>query len=119
MPLTPEKLQALAGALRTSGYKSAHTYLAEAKLAHIEKGWNWSNLLDRHFKLCTKAVKRGIGPAKKAPEVAEDIWKAHPLLPDDGTKQGKVKLAPPLRLRGTLDDERDRNCRLDFKERGI
>ena len=96
MPLTPEKLQALAGALRTSGYKSAHTYLAEAKLAHIEKGWNWSNLLDRHFKLCTKAVKRGIGPAKKAPEVAEDIWKAHPLLPDDGTKQGKVKLAPLL-----------------------
>ena len=96
MPLTPHKLQALAGALRTSGYKSAHTYLAEAKLAHIEKGWNWTNLLDRHFKLCTKAVKRGVGPAKKAPEVAEDAWKAHPLLPGDGAKQGKVKWAPLL-----------------------
>jgi len=47
MPLTPEKLQALAGALRTSGYKSAHTrtHLAEAKLFHIERGWPWSSLL--------------------------------------------------------------------------
>lgn len=96
MPLSPEKLRALAGALRTSGYKSAHTYLAEAKLAHIEKGWDWTNLLDRHFRLCTKAVKRGVGPAKKAPEVAEDLWKAHPLLPDDGQSQGKVKWAPLL-----------------------
>ena len=90
MPLTPEKLQALAGALRASGYKSAHTYIAEAKIYHIERGWEWSSLLDRHFKLCTKAVKRGMGPAKNAPEVPV----AHPLLPDANSKTARVKLAP-------------------------
>ena len=93
-PLTPEELQALAGALRASGYKSAHTYIAEAKIYHIERGWEWSSLLDRHFKLCTKAVKRGMGPAKNAPEVPEETWKAHPLLPDANSKTARAKLAP-------------------------
>ena len=96
MPLTPAKLQALAGALRTSGYKSAHTYLVEAKIYHVEKGWNRSHLLDRHFKLCVKAVKRGMGPAKKAPEVPADLWKSQPLLPDTEGVAGKVRLAAHL-----------------------
>lgn len=96
MPLSPAKLQALAGALRTSGYKSAHTYLVEAKIYHVEKGWKWSHLLDRHFKLCVKAVKRGMGPAKKAPEVAADLWKSQPLLPDSESTSGKVLLAGHL-----------------------
>ena len=96
MPLTPGKLQALAGALRTSGYKSAHTYLVEAKIFHVEKGWDWTNLLDRHFKLCVKAVRRGLGPAKKAPEVPAEQWKAQPLLPDASKGKSKVKLAAHL-----------------------
>ena len=51
---------------------------------------------DRHFKPCTEAVKRGMGPAKKAPEVPEEIWKARPLLPDEGSTTGKVKLGAHL-----------------------
>jgi hypothetical protein len=54
-------------------------------MSHIEKGWNWSSLLDRHFKLCTEAVKRGVGPAKKAPEVPQEVWKACPLLPGESS----------------------------------
>lgn len=96
MPLTPGKLQALAGALRSSGYKSAHTYLVEAKIFHVEKGWDWTSLLDRHFKLCVKAVRRGLGPAKKAPEVPAEQWKAQPLLPDASKGKSKVKLAAHL-----------------------
>eukprot|EP00435_Cladocopium_sp_Y103_P029407 s1622_g7.t1 len=68
-PLSPDKLKLLAGAFREAGYKSADTYLVEAKTEHIEQGGEWSALLDRHFKLCVKAVKRGQGPRKKAPEV--------------------------------------------------
>ena len=75
---------------------SRHTYIAEAKIYHIERGWEWSSLRDWHFKLCTKAVKRGMGPAKKAPEVPEETWKAHPLLPDANSKTARVKLAPLL-----------------------
>ena len=120
MPLSPAKLQALAGALRTSGYKSAHTYLVEAKIYHVEKGWKWSHLLDRHFKLCVKAVKRGMGPAKKAPEVAADLWKSQPLLPDSESTSGKVLLAgPPVRVWRPLDDARDRDRSAHFRKRPL
>eukprot|EP00435_Cladocopium_sp_Y103_P057330 s591_g19.t1 len=100
-PLTPDKMKLLAGAFREAGYKSADTYLVEAKTEHIEQGGEWSALLDRHFKLCIKAVKRGQGPKKKAPEVPRDVWTAYDLLTTDleGTK---VKLALQLFAFGVL-----------------
>eukprot|EP00435_Cladocopium_sp_Y103_P009335 s5162_g2.t1 len=100
-PLTPDKMKLLAGAFREAGYKSADTYLVEAKTEHIEQGGEWSALLDRHFKLCIKAVKRGQGPKKKAPEVPRDVWTSYDLLATDleGTK---VKLAPQLFAFGVL-----------------
>ena len=61
-PLEPVKLKLIAGVLREAGYKSADSYLVESKTAHIEEGWPWTPLLDRHFKLCVKAVRRGQGP---------------------------------------------------------
>lgn len=60
--LSPHSHKDQAGTLRDAGYKSANMYLVEAKIAHIEQGWPWSHLLDRHFKLCIKAPN-------KAPEV--------------------------------------------------
>eukprot|EP00435_Cladocopium_sp_Y103_P051234 s2172_g15.t2 len=90
-PLSVDKLKVLAGTLRDTGYKSTHTYLAEAKMAHIEGGWEWSHLLDRHFKLCG-----GQGPAKKAPEVPESEWTRFPLLLGHDYPDTKVRLAPHL-----------------------
>eukprot|EP00435_Cladocopium_sp_Y103_P025149 s4373_g6.t1 len=100
-PLTPDKMKLLAGAFREAGYKSADTYLVEAKTEHIERWGEWSALLDRHFKLCIKAVKRGQGPRKKAPEVPREVWTSYDLLATDleGTK---VKLAPQLFAFGVL-----------------
>ena len=96
LPLDVNKLKALSGALREAGHKSSHLYLAEAKIAHIEAGWQWTHLLDRHFKLCTKAVNRGKGPAKKAIEVPEADWPAHSLLPGPQGPETTVNLAPHL-----------------------
>ena len=95
-PLTPFALKMLAGTLREAGYKSTSQYLVEAKLAHVESGHPWTSLLDRHFKLCMAAAKRGQGPRKKAAEVPETEWTAHSLLADPLTTGMKVKLPTHL-----------------------
>ena len=78
--------------MRESGFKSTSSYLIEAKLEHIERGYAWSSLLDRHFKLCVTAAKRGIGPRKKAEEVPEKIWSDHSLLEDPWPNDTKDSL---------------------------
>ena len=95
-PLTSEKLLLLAGSLKKAGYKSGYMYLAEAKINHIEGGWAWTPQPDRQFKLCCTASKRGMGPRKKAPEVQEDVWSAHPLIPNPSSPSTKVELATHL-----------------------
>ena len=49
--------------------KAADQYLAEAKWAHIEGGHVWSDLLERKFAMCKRALKRDNGPEKRAQEV--------------------------------------------------
>lgn len=95
-PLTPFALKLLVGTLRESGYKSTSSYLVEAKLEHVERGHNWSSLLDRDFRLCMTAAKRGMGPRKKAAEVPEDVWSNHSLLEDPWQGNRKVGHASHL-----------------------
>ena len=65
-------------------------------MEHVEKGLAWSSLLDRHFKLCMAASKRGVGPRRKAAEVPEDTWAKHSLLEDPWKEGLKVGLASHL-----------------------
>lgn len=95
-PLSVRSLRLLASTLKESGYKSASAYIAEAKIAHIEKGHEWTPLLERNVKLCKTAVSRGIGPRKKAPEVQEDAWALHDLDPNDHSPVTKVLWATHL-----------------------
>ena len=97
LPLSNESLKVLAGTLRESGYKSTHIYLAEAKTMHVESGHDWSHLLDRYFKLCMAAAKRGAGPRKKAPEIPAEVWQAASLLSSpQESRWEKVKLPSHL-----------------------
>ena len=95
-PLTPFSLKLIAGTLRESGYKSASAYLIEAKTEHVERGHCWTSLLDRHFKLCMTAARRGVGPRKKAAEVGEASWASHSLLEDAFPQGMKVGLSSHL-----------------------
>ena len=52
-----------------AGYRSAPAYIAELRLRHIELDFAISPALDRTFKKVNDAITRGLGPAKKAPEV--------------------------------------------------
>lgn len=73
-PLTASSLKALASVLKLAGYKSGANYMMEAKLAHIELGHSWNQLLDRVLFQCKRALERGRGPRKRAPEVPEIKW---------------------------------------------
>ena len=75
-------MKAIAGSVKEAGYKPAYSYLIEMKTMHVELNYEWTSLLDRHFKLCMAASRRNVGPRKKAPEVPVDVWTRRPLLPD-------------------------------------
>ena len=64
-PLTPLHIKTVEGALKEAGYKSTFSYLIEMKTMHIELDYQWTSLLDRHFKLCMAAAKRNMAPGRK------------------------------------------------------
>ena len=63
-----------AASLKAAGYKSASTYLSVLKLLRVEKDFQVGPALQRIFDLCNRALKRGQGPAAKAPEVQLDSF---------------------------------------------
>lgn len=67
------KIKFIATAFKEAGYKSGSSYLAEAKLMHVEEGGEWTPQLDRVFKMSKRALDRGKGPRKKAPEVPVQV----------------------------------------------
>ena len=95
-PLDVKRIRLLGGTLKSAGYKSAHMYLAEAKINHVERGFVWSEQLTRELKLCIAAAKRGVGPRKKAMEVQEDDWAKFSIYPGEGVKGTKVHLSSHL-----------------------
>ena len=95
-PVSVHTLRMLASTLKETGYKSANAYVTEAKIAHIEKGHEWSQLLERNYRLCLTAVNRGKGPRKKAPEVQEDAWAIHDLHPNPNSPTTRVRWATHL-----------------------
>ena len=73
--LNVQKIKTIATAFKEAGYKSGSSYLAEAKLMHVEEGGEWTPQLDRVFRMSKRALDRGRGPKKKAPEVPLDVRK--------------------------------------------
>jgi hypothetical protein len=98
-PLTAFSIKLIAATLKEAGYKSAYTYLIEAKSYHLEQGHEWTHSLDRWFKLSINAAKRGMGPRKKAREVPESDWANFSLLTDHRDRSTKVRL--PMHLFAT------------------
>ena len=98
--LNVESLKNLSATLKEGGYKSAVVYLTEAKLVHIEKGWDCTAQLDRYFKLCKRTLERARGPRKKAPEVPVELRKVSP--PKEVVWRLKILFAYELFLVATV-----------------
>ena len=67
--VTCETLSSVAAALDEAKMQSAEQYLAELKWIHVESGSKWDEVLERRLQLCKRALKRDIGPEKRALEV--------------------------------------------------
>lgn len=71
-PLTAEAFKFLGTVLWKANYKSAELYLTEAKLMHVEMGYDWTAQLDLMLKRCKRGAARDRGPRLKAPEVNKE-----------------------------------------------
>ena len=72
LPLTANALKHLAATLWKAGYDSAELYVVEAKLMHVEEGYEWTSQLDLMLKRCKRGTMRNRGPRKKANEVPKE-----------------------------------------------
>eukprot|EP00435_Cladocopium_sp_Y103_P010334 s4293_g2.t1 len=73
-PLSVEGLTSLAAVLDSTGMKAGDQYLAEAKLLHVEAGYDWPLQLEKQLSMCKRAMQRDKGPEVRAKEVKlEDI----------------------------------------------
>ena len=72
LPLTAKSFKFLGAVLWKANYKSAELYLTEAKLMHVEMGFEWTAQLDLMMKRCKRGgAARDRGPRNKAPEVGQ------------------------------------------------
>merc|ERR1712078_247635 len=66
LPLTPEKIRAVASQMRQRRYRSFQNYMSTLRRWHVKKGYAWDQALSLEATDSTRSCKRGIGPAKQA-----------------------------------------------------
>ena len=59
LPLTSKTFKYLGAVLWKANYKSAELYLVEAKLMHVEMGYDWTSQLDLMMKRCKRRSRKG------------------------------------------------------------
>ena len=72
LPLTVEKIAAVACRFKAGGYRSFPNYMSRMKSMHIEIGYDWSAQLQHEEKAAIRSVLRGIGPARQTAEMGLD-----------------------------------------------
>ena len=77
LPLTVQKLEAVAAQLKFGGYRSAPNYMSAAKRKHCEAGFPWNDMLARCHTDCLASTQRGIGPPHQCAEL--DLQAIHDL----------------------------------------
>ena len=68
IPLTPEKICAMAAQMKASGYRSFPNFVGAMNDVHVELH-PWSDDLERCRKHCVASTQRGIGPARQCREM--------------------------------------------------
>ena len=81
LPLTWEKIRAVAAHFKEAGYRSWSNYASRIKEEHVVAGYPWTLLLETCFRKAKRSVLRGIGPTKQSTPVG--IIAVAGLDPDD------------------------------------
>ena len=90
-PLTESIVIDISAALLAGGYSSGASYLAELRLAHIERDFAVGPALGRRFQKCSDALNRGQGPPKRAVEVKPDELEFNIYSADNGPLVGSTR----------------------------
>ena len=67
-PVTVEVIHDMAAALMAGGYRSGELYLGTLRKRHVKEGHAWPEELTLAMQEVKRAMRRGRGPDKKAPE---------------------------------------------------
>eukprot|EP00438_Fugacium_kawagutii_P013596 Skav223057 [mRNA] locus=scaffold1069:397339:398856:+ [translate_table: standard] len=67
-PLEVNVLEELGAVILQCGLRAGDQYMGEAKLMQLESGFEWSQVLERKLTTVKRALKREIGPEKRAKE---------------------------------------------------
>ena len=92
LPLTTEKIRAVAAQMKAAGYRSYPNFLSAIKNDHLDGGHQWTQELDRCHGRCKASTQRGIGPPRQALELspsdlhglqldAEPLYPGGPISP--------------------------------------
>ena len=65
-PVTIRSLVLTGALFKKGGYRSNSNYLSAIKAAHIEAGYDWTQLLAHTDGWVARSVVRGIGPARQS-----------------------------------------------------
>lgn len=68
-PLAAEELELVGAILSECNLKSGEQYINEVKLMQLEAGWSWDEVLERQLAMVKRALRRDVGPDRRAIEV--------------------------------------------------
>ena len=71
-PLSADDLEVVGAVLSELGLKAGEQYINEVKLMQLEAGYHWDEVLERQLAMIKRALRRDVGPDKRAAEVRPD-----------------------------------------------
>eukprot|EP00438_Fugacium_kawagutii_P026844 Skav231909 [mRNA] locus=scaffold344:6429:8240:+ [translate_table: standard] len=83
-PLDADTLEELGAVILQCKLRAGDQYIAEAKLMQLECGYEWTQVLERKLSTIKRALRRGIGPEKRAKEVKPESINRDRVLEVDG-----------------------------------
>ena len=93
MPLSPLGIQEVGSVMGHAEYRSAYSYLSDAKLEHVRKGYSWSDALDFAMRDAKSDLSIGLGGASKAEEMRLEWLPSLSLVARD---DGRLPKGGPL-----------------------
>lgn len=68
-PLEAGELELVGAVLSEAELKAGEQYINEVKLMQLEAGWAWDEVLERQLAMVKRALRRDVGPDRRAKEV--------------------------------------------------
>ena len=88
LPLTPDKVVAVAALFKAGDYRSYANYISSVKSFHLDAEYPWTEHLVHVSRWTTRSVLRGIGPARQSQPIPLPLVMALPTQVQPYVKDG-------------------------------